>query len=85
MSYVVGSWTEMGKARMMGQARKVTRAGSPRGLALSKTGKTRTYLVFRVTFPPLAHCWSCGLDPLTFNTAGHVVHALPWHAASHAG
>ena len=28
------------------------------------------YLAPRVTFPPLAYCWSCGLDTLTFCTAG---------------
>ena len=47
---------------------KVTWAYSPRSLATGKTGKQD--LVPRVTFPPLACHWSCGLDPLTFLITG---------------
>lgn len=35
----VGSWADMSKAKMMGQAQKITRVESPRCLEMGKTGK----------------------------------------------
>ena len=51
----------MSKARMMGQVQEITRAESPRCLAIGKNGKTRTPPP-RVIFLPLADQWSFGLD-----------------------